>query len=215
MADIQIQCEQCGQEVTLSQYADPSAVVCRVCGQRLRQPGMAAPPPPMEKESLKLRPRTVVVDARDLEAEAETMEVTNKAWFRKAPKKKVGMTHALIGWGLFLVLGAGMGTLRYGDVLSPSNMSLLQEFGPYIFIAVNIVIVLMAFTDQIFQGILVLLVPFYSIFYIFMISDKFIVRALFAGLLVGIGQDSLIWFQATSGEVIESVQTWIETGGGY
>lgn len=51
MADIQFQCESCGNAVVVSQYADLTKIICRQCGEPLKsgQPQVQAtpePPPP-------------------------------------------------------------------------------------------------------------------------------------------------------------------------
>jgi 4-aminobutyrate aminotransferase-like enzyme len=37
MADIDIECQKCGNVVTVSEFADPSAIVCRQCGAKLQK----------------------------------------------------------------------------------------------------------------------------------------------------------------------------------
>jgi hypothetical protein len=71
----------------------------------------------------------------------------------------------------------------------------------------------MAFSDTVFQGILCLLVPFYSYYYLFFISDAFMVRAVAGGLLVGIAQDSMFVFQREAIRIITTVNDWIAAGG--
>ena len=63
-------------------------------------------------------------------------------------------------------------------------------------------------------GILALLVPCYSFYWLFIVSDAFLIRAIVAGLFVGIGLDSLAFYQQFINEHAGQVRDWIASGGG-
>jgi hypothetical protein len=128
--------------------------------------------------------------------------------------KKQPIRSTLGAWLLFFGVGGGMWFLRYGDVLSADRMAVLITYGPYLVLFMHVALTLLAFQDTVFQGILCLLIPFYSLYYIFMVSDAFYIRALCGGLLVGLGADAAVFFQETSSEVIAKVNAWISSGGG-
>jgi len=117
-------------------------------------------------------------------------------------------------WIVFILIGAGMYALRYMNVLSPPHLRMLIQYGPYVLLFIHIGLVLMALKDAIFQGILCLLIPGYSFYWLYMICDNFAVRAVVAGLLVGIGLDSLEFYQKVFNEIYNAVSTFINTGGG-
>jgi hypothetical protein len=119
-----------------------------------------------------------------------------------------------LAWLAFLILGGGMWYARYGHGLPQPYAAWLPLYGPYVVIVIHIIITLTAFQDTVFQGILCVLIPLYSFYYLFLISDAFFLRAIAAGLLVGIGQDSAIFFQRVANEVINNVNAWIAAGGG-
>jgi hypothetical protein len=123
------------------------------------------------------------------------------------------MRHCIGSWVLFIVLGTAMGFLRYGGILPPQHFQMLTEYGPYVVLFVHAVVVLIAFKDGIFQGILCLLIPMYSFYYLFMVTDQFYFRAIVAGLLVGIGIDSAVFFQGKFLQLAEEVRRWIASGG--
>ncbi len=123
------------------------------------------------------------------------------------------MRNALVSWLVFVLLGAGMWMLRYGDVLDARYLNLLIEYGPWSVLIIHGALVLMAFQDNIFQGILTLLIPGYSLYWLFAVCDFFLVRAIVAGLMVGIGQDSAAFYQHHFNEIVMIVRRWIESGG--
>jgi hypothetical protein len=106
-----------------------------------------------------------------------------------------------------------MGFLRYGGFLPAEYLSWFPTYGPYAILVVHVILVLMAFKDGIFQGILCLLIPMYSFYYLFIVTDQFYFRAVVAGLLVGVGVDSAVFFQAKFLDVAEEVRGWIASGG--
>lgn len=106
-----------------------------------------------------------------------------------------------------------MGFLRYGKVLPGAYLSMLKTYGPWVVLGVYVCLVLFAFKDTVYQGILCVLVPLYAFYYLFMLSDAFLVRALVAGLLVGVGQDSAIFYQDHLTQIVDAVRRWIASGG--
>ena len=225
MADVDVHCDKCGSTVTVSEFVDFEAMYCRRCGEKLnrdtrdddRQRLRIRPEPePEPQEKPRRRRRTPNAGSAEV-MEAETRE--DKQYLpggRHAAahhKRKVRLTHMTASWILFIVLGGLMYVLRYRDEVSSALIDQAFTFGPYLLAALHVVIVLRAFTDSVFQGILCLLVPLYSAYYLFMVSDDFYLRALVAGLLVGIGQDSMAFYQELITNVTNAVTAWIASGG--
>jgi len=123
------------------------------------------------------------------------------------------MYRPVLSWIVFVLIGGAMGYLRYGNYLPPDQLALFAKYGPWIVIAIHVIVTLMAFSDTVFQGILCLLIPFYSFYYLFFVSDAFMIRAVAAGLLVGIAQDSILVFQREANRIITAVNQWISAGG--
>lgn len=123
------------------------------------------------------------------------------------------MKRSWVSWLVFVVFGGIMGFLRYGKVLPGAYLSMLKTYGPWVVLGVYVCLVLFAFKDTVYQGILCVLVPLYAFYYLFMLSDAFLVRALVAGLLVGVGQDSAIFYQDHLTQIVDAVRRWIASGG--
>ena len=124
------------------------------------------------------------------------------------------MRNAKLSWVVFVLVAVVMYFLRYGHLLSNEHHRMLVDYGPYSLLVLHLTLLIMAFQDSIYQGILALLVPLYSFYWLFIISDAFLLRAIVAGLLVGIGIDSLAFYQVWFNEIVRVVKIWIESGGG-
>ncbi len=119
-----------------------------------------------------------------------------------------GRFQRMAPWLLFLVLGAATGLLRYGAYYPPAT-DLLRIYGPYAAGALHVVITVLAFQDTIFSGMLCLVIPGYSLYYLFAVTDRHLLRAAAAGLLVGIAEDSLVFYQDLALSIHHTVASWI------
>ena len=119
-----------------------------------------------------------------------------------------------VSWAVFILLGAAMYVLRFQNVLPSQYSYMLLKYGPYALLVIHVTLVLLAFQDAVFQGILCLLVPLYSFYWLFMITDLFMMRAVVAGLMVGVGLDSVAFYQVVLDDTYKAVSQWIQSGGG-
>lgn len=183
-------------------------------------PVAAAPAVPRVKTSLKFKEQEP--EAAAAQAAAGTGEPTKWQASQDALKEinaqagqRKGVNHHLISWIIFIVLAGSMAYLRYGGgyLGTPEGMSMTIQYGPYVVGIFHLFIVLKAFKDSVFQGILCLLVPFYSFYYIFGVSDDFYSRAIIGGVLVGIGQESFLEINRQAQEYISVINRWIARGG--
>jgi hypothetical protein len=233
VADIAITCPQCATSTTVSEFADDANLQCRECGKTLKKPGAETadtegnpvttggqPPPsksglrlknPKQPQPLEDGDETVVpiIPPPEPENQTDSLELRPEI---KSGKRQIN--HAIIAAGLFVVLGGVMGYLRYGGVLPRDILVMVREYAWLVFLAFNVAIVLKAMTDNIMQGVLCLLVPGYALFYLFGISDTFYLRAVFGGLLVGIGQDAVFKLNIHATKLVEIVHDFISRGGG-
>ena len=114
---------------------------------------------------------------------------------------------------MFIVLGTVMGLLRYGHIWTWPYVDKAFHYGPCVLLGFHVLIVLRAFKESMFHGILCLLIPFYSLYYLFLMTDAFYLRAILSGLLVAIGQDSALFFQTELSRLVATVNSWIASGG--
>lgn len=194
----------------VSEFADRGAVVCGTCGTPLRDPGRVT-----QKSALTFRKR----DTGDFLVTAQST-VTQRGPLRrslrhqtKRKRARVYFAKHLLNWLLFAVLAGIMAYLRYGGGLSPQNLALFRRFGPWVLLGFHLLVVLEAFRDSVFQGILCLIIPLYSVYYLFLLSDQFLLRSIVAGTLVGIGEDGFWVLRDLVIEVTTAVESWIRSGG--
>jgi ribosomal protein S27E len=213
MADIDIKCGKCGTVITVSEFADQSNLVCHKCGEPLKKPDVPAvkTKPSVKKLSVAEQPAATAVDATSQEPTG--WQVSQEALKASRPRGKGLPTHLIWSLLLFLVLGSVMAYLRFCDGYLAKNIPLIRTYGPITIITFHILILLKAFKDSVFQGILCLLIPLYSFYYLFTVSDDFYMRSVVAGILVGIGWDSGIVFNQWTQAVIKLVNDWIASGG--
>lgn len=221
MADVEVLCEQCGSPVILSEYAAMDTISCRGCGAPLR----ARPSSPTDSvaERLRLKQTEPPPDAEEGgDATAQPGEESEESTWRfdryieqsrGTIKTEAKQTGVIWSWVCFLVLAAAMASIRFLNILPPVYVDMMKVYGPYVAAILHIIVLLMAFKDTIFQGILCLLIPGYSVFYLFLVSDNFWARALIGGLLVGIGFDSAVFYQGVAADVYRSVTDYIASGG--
>lgn len=237
MADIQITCSKCSAKTTVSEFVDGSNLQCRSCGARLEKPGALAaaaatkgegaaefstPPPTQPGLRLAKRQREYTAPAGESEdvlkaianAQPPPEEETPLELRPEVKPDTRRVSHAAIAAILFVVLGGLMGWLRYGGGLRADYLALAAEYGWIIVMAFHVAIVLKAMTDGMMQGILCLLVPGYSLFYIFAISDDFYLRAVFGALLIGLGQDAAFKLNMYASQVADVAHGFIQRGGG-
>lgn len=213
MADIEVRCESCGASIKISEYADLSVVQCRKCRNSLKTESQVVP-----KAAIRVRKRAAgdrqpapLVDRPPSETvNAAAVPAGSKPLL---PKRKGANMHMVAAWAIFAVLALATGLLRYGNLLSPAQLDLFARISPFVFIFFHLLIVVKAFEDSVFNGILCLIVPFYSLYYLFMTCDSFYLRAVVAGTLVGIGQDSAAAILAFTGEIFSKINHFIQSGG--
>lgn len=136
--------------------------------------------------------------------------------------RRKGTSHTLLAFLLFAVIGSVTGYLRYGSEMSlPGSQILpaelitnLLQYAWCGILLLNLVVVLKAMSDNMFQGILCLLVPGWTVVYLLFISDNFYLRAVFFGCLVGIAQDGSMQLYEIAANAMNAVTNFINSGGG-
>lgn len=244
MADIRVQCTKCNNAIAVSEFVDFTALKCRKCGGAMVRegevpvvpvpaPAAVAPGEPVPEPAAPVAAavpagtarRKLKVREQEAEAAAEApksggdggrwQELQRMKHAQKAKDaKKVRIPPQVWWWLIFVLLGGVMGFLRYGGVLGKSALDSVAMVAPFIGLALHLYLLTLAFKDSVFHGILALLVPGYSLYYLFLISDKFILRSAIGGLVVGIGQDAGTWYFKQAAVFAKAASEWINAGGG-
>lgn len=213
MADIELKCPSCAQALTVSEFVDLDKLTCHTCGSPLKTPAVAADDKPRNAPRKLAIAQQAPEEETSQNTEPTKWQVSQQAAKDGRVKAKFEMTHLLWSTIIFFILGGTMGYLRYCDGFLAQNTALISLYGPIVVITMHLTIIVKAFKDSVFQGTLCLLVPFYSLYYLFGVSDDFYMRAIVGGLLIGIGQDSFIVFNDEAQHIIKVVNDWIASGG--
>ena len=210
MADVILNCPHCGEGMTVSEYVDVSQLSCTSCGERMQLPQMQSQekrrptitkrrpyePPPEEETDEERTPNTVVAARENMKSRPKRSSETFK--------------FTMYSWLLFLVIGAVAWFVRH----SGSNEDALVTGGLFLCGCLNLAIVLLAFKDDVFQGMLCLFIPGYFLYYLLFVSDSFFVRALIAGVFVGFGLDYATWVYENFRHALGSFSSFVNSGGG-
>lgn len=208
MADIKINCKECEKELLVSEYADE--VVCSACGHTfmVKDPDSTA--------QVMAEKRKVLKERVDSGSEGIPQSLSVNEILRKtvSPKKKSVVHETFIKMVvIFIVVGIVSYLLRYTDVFPSELTYMLKNYMPWVFIVLHIFIIFAAFKDNIFDGILTLLLPPYTYYYLIFKSDEYIFKAIYLGLLVGYGSDFIFWVLDRNKELISIGNKFID--GGY
>ncbi len=230
MADVARRCPTCGSEVRISEVAE--SFLCPACKVRIPvvaaagggetkprlQASEAEAPPAAPKAARRLQLRDGPPGVHPL-PDAESPQVAAKGEdlrprVRAKPREGAVTTAYHMGsWLAFLALGSALAWLRYGGGLSAERLDAWREAAPYVVLFLHTILVLGAFSESVFAGILSFLIPPYVYYHLFAVCDRFYLRAVVAGVLVGVAQDG---FGAVAGWVAEwanSVEAYIRSGG--
>ena len=232
MADIDIACDSCGETMTVSEFADASILKCTKCGEPLVKPEEAGKPkqrPTVKRKVEKAPGRPPIAPANAGEggkpasqsasifpqdtpgqdgskpAPQSTQQPTRKTKFTSLKSNRLGGGYLIGSIITFVIVGGLCGLLRYSNVLGPSSVELIKQYGPYLMLGIHAFIFFYACKESIFTGLLCLVAPGYGLYYTFFVSDSFYARAVIGGLLVGIGVDSAGFYFDLFGQACEWV----------
>ncbi|MDI6775167.1 MAG: hypothetical protein QME60_07220 [Verrucomicrobiota bacterium] len=216
MADIEIKCPVCEVTITVSEFADPDSLYCRSCGGKVQKP--AATPAAKKKKPVVHKP-DIHYEQSVPNKESERGQTSEWLFHERVRKKqqaekprKIFVGPAVRSWAIFTALAAIMFTARYRNVLSHRHLDYLVTYGPIAIAAFHIMAALKAFKDSVFHGVLCVIFPPYSLYYVFLISDDFYMRAVYGSLIVGAGCDTFIFAKKYVILAYFAIKHWIEYG---
>lgn len=140
----------------------------------------------------------------------------------KTKTKQKGASHVVLSSLVFLFIGGIMGYLRYAaelgwpgsDRLPVEQITNVMQYAWIAILVLNFIVVFRAMSDNMFQGLLCLLIPGWSVIYLLFISDNFYLRAFFFGCLVGVGQDGGMQLYGYAADFMQGISEFINSGGG-
>lgn len=217
MADVIVKCPGCGNEITISEYASPEFLTCSKCKSKVTVP--PRPPSPTELPKLKLglqsapaAPEPAPSPSSGTESGKDFRQFMPANKRGKRRRRRGGGKHLLWPWILFIVVGGTLAALRFVPGLLPADrLEMLTQAGVAAIFFMHFTIVVYAFADEAFDGVLCAIIPGYSLYFIFFKSDQFHFRALLSALLVAFGWDTSVAIKNFSHEFYVNTAHWMET----
>jgi hypothetical protein len=207
MPDVVIECPTCGKSITVSEFVDLTQLACRDCGTRFTAEPADAPAgehtPPVSVDPTPARPA---------EPAPEAAPVVIAARVSPKQRKRFRWSYQLKCWLVFVVVGAAAALLRYGAILGADTVDFIMSYGWLAVLALHLHITLTAFRDSILSGLLCLLVPFYSLYYVFWSFEDYMFRAVFGGILVGTGADTLGLALEQAAKILPAMDDFFTSG---
>ncbi|MBI2439853.1 MAG: hypothetical protein HYV35_00590 [Lentisphaerae bacterium] len=218
MADIQLICSACGKAQTVSEYVQERELECPACGKPLtladRKPvkisldlKRSAPPPPHEG---------AVPGAPGAPAIAPVPAIAGRSSIFTAQDIRSVQAHKRKVWlaaFVFLALAGLLAYLRFFSSWPFLPQASLKFYGKLAIACAYLLIIGLALRDNMFDGLLAIVVPLYPFYYLFFLSGAVFLRALVGALLAVFGYDTLIVLQAWAIQVTDAVNKWIERMG--
>lgn len=201
MPDITIPCSACDHSLTISEYAKPENLRCPSCGAEVALPGrtpaaaaggnvvIEQPDPSRRRASVARRPARSAATgdappAAGARVVAEVEVDSEKA--RRSRRRILGP--GIISAIVLLIIGLPLAWYRYAGPIDPGMAASLDHFGhtwgPLIILAFHIIILLEAYRDEFFFGVMSTIVPLYSFAYLYTRSDNQVVRIVFSLFVV-------------------------------
>jgi hypothetical protein len=203
MPDVTIACPACAKTITVSEFVDLSQLVCRGCGSRFAAPGHDAPEGETLEEDTANEPVVTITPRPPV---VVTAQVTAQ------PRRRFRWTYQIKCWVVFFCVGIVALVMRYGGILGRDSVETLIEYGPLVVLALHLYVTFRAFRESVVAGVLCLLVPFYSLYYAFWFFEDYMFRAIFAGILLGTGLDTLFVLRDNAGKILPAMDEFLNRG---
>jgi hypothetical protein len=99
--------------------------------------------------------------------------------------------------------------------MKASELDSFRAGGALAILFFHVVIVIEALTTNFLTGLLCLLLPGYSVYYLFTESDSFWLRAIVLALVVAFGWDFVYYVKDYALGVFHFISNWLEAGGEF
>ncbi len=221
MADITLVCKSCGASLTLSEYAKPDNLTCPACKALMSMPEAKNQKsdrflPEHLRQAKAEAAKTAGTGTPDVPLNSLTAQIHNRPRRRFRMETFLPVLKASL---LFAGLTALFVYLRYFRgytlFLEPSDLDLFRLGGAGAILFFHVVIVIEALTSSFLTGLLCLLLPGYSLYYLFTESDTFWLRAVILALAVAFGRDFVFYTQDYALSAFAYINAWLAAGGEF
>lgn len=221
MADIVVTCVQCGNNITISEFVTAEAITCMKCkGQVPIPPREPAMPSAAGKIKLSIvkPPETAAPPPKKFDKKKTKEDRNVQQYLPQAGKKLIRARKVttfevkVLPWILFFVMLLIFGWMRYiPGALAPDIHPMFIEGGVWALLLLHFAVICLAFGDDSFCGILCVVVPGYSVYYLFTQADQMLLRGLAGALMIVFGLDFAIWAGSVWTDFYNAASNWIAT----
>ena len=211
MSDVTAKCAKCGKERLVSEFVDSASLVCPDCGTALEVDTTGASRTRALPRILGLKPKEQV-EQEAAAAAKRRPKFRPKHGSLLARVGSQGISDLAISWILLCLLAPTLTYLRWGDILSPDTLKSYITCGLIVFGVFYLVVVVEAFSQEVFDGMLALFLPPFTVWYLFAKSDSFSLRAIIVSLGIAFGYDIVT---VVGGEMVTlfiAINNWIQGG---
>lgn len=204
--------------MTVSEYVSGATVACQACQQPIPLPARR----PAQDGKIKLRSpvdsqSTPTPATWPVAGGAGGFDILDGAQRRKVSagtrrdirRVKTNRMMQGISWLVFVMLAAALYVIRFRCGLPGVPPETLRLAGLIAIGMAYLLMIALALKDNMFDGLLAIVVPFYPFYYLFFVSSALFLRALVAALLVGFGYDLALFLQDGWVGVFNGVNNWI------
>ncbi len=200
MADISLICPECGKTTKVSEYISKKIIHCNSCGHEL-------PIPEQKKPAIRIglkkreKPEETDIPIESATIDKQTSVVPSharKVSFQSRDRQRVKINTFMltVSWVVFVLLAAALAYIRFYNGWPGVPMEDIKQYGLIALGISYLVIIILAIKDNMFDGLLCIIVPMYPFYYLFMVAGHVYLRAVVGAILVMSGYDLTIFLQS-------------------
>jgi hypothetical protein len=222
MADITLTCAECGATMTLSEYASPDGLSCPTCNKPMAMPGVKTGNSerflPEHVRRAKAEAKIAAEEAGENQPAVDLKDVTAQIHGRRRRRVRTETFMPTLKAGiLFIILATVLGYIRFFEgyklFLAGDQLDMIKFGGAVAILFFHITIVIEALTCDFLTGLLCLIIPGYSLYYLYTTSDSFWLRSIMLALVIVFGKDFAFYVHDYAMNVFDFVNAWLEAGG--
>lgn len=226
MPDITRTCASCGTSIQVSEYADAASLKCPGCGKPMAEAAPSVAPPDGSRPRPQLRRRKAAAEGGDAavveqpvaapaagDAKPSSRVVIAQVKDGTVKYKRRLLNAMTVSWGITILIGLPLAFVRYGDMFDPTWLigmgGRARTYGPLLVLLFHLLVAAEAFKDEFFLGICALIIPGYSLIYLYTRSENYVVRVAFLLFAITFGPETYGGITDYASRAYYTVDGWI------
>ena len=199
MADVILTCPECEKKTAVSEYYSENTAVCHACGHVFHMPERKRPAAIRLKQKEKpIEPAKAPahVSVNDNAAELPSLGMRRSRILEREKRRvKISRVVMSVSWLVFVVLAVCLAYIRFYNGCQFIPLEKIKNYGIIAVCISYVAIICLALTDNMFDGLLCIVVPLYPFYYLFIVSGNVYMRAVIGAVFVVFGYDFLLVVQ--------------------